>query len=330
MSVISKVYRAVQVGAETTPGTGVAASKLLNTFDLTMSPKGDSQIYTPVNSKLATTQVSPAARSTEAGFSGMPTYTQMVYPLSACIRAATITTPGGATNARQWLWDLNATSADAVKTFTVEQGDAARAQKFTFGFVNDFNLSLNKNETSMGGTWMGREIQDDITITGSPTSVAIVPVAPQEITIKLADTQAGLDAASVITQGFSVNFSISNRHAMQHRLDGTTTFASINETTPDISLNLVLDADDSGFGAILTKLTGGSQQFIRVNATSASEAESGINYEFNLDFCGAPVSYPSTGDQDGALTAEWSFAAIKDATWGKAFEITLVNLLTAL
>ena len=329
MAVVSKTLRKVQFGVESVPGTGVAANKLLDTFEMQFEAQGESQLYKPMGQKFVTTQVAPAQRTTQASFNAPATYTQIAYPLSSVMRVATITTPSGGTNSRKWLFDITANSADTFKTFTIEQGDGDRAQKFTYGFCNEFKLEFSKQEIKMSGAFMGREIQDDVTITGSPTAIAIVPITPQSVTVKLADTQAGLAAASALTIDVSAAFSLGNRQKAQHRLDGTTTFSSIVEQSPDCTLSLVLDADDVGYGGPLAKLTSGAQQFIRIAGTGAI-IEGSIPYEFQLDFCGAVKSYPKTGDSEGALTAEWEFQAFKDATWGKAVELYVVNTLTAL
>ncbi|MEN3331454.1 MAG: hypothetical protein V7641_819 [Blastocatellia bacterium] len=329
MAVVSKTLRKVQFGVETTPGTGVAASKLLDTFEMTVEAQGDSTLYKPLGQKFVTTQVAPGKRMVQASFNAPATYTQMVYPLSSVFRTATITTPGGGTNSRKWLFDVTANSADTWKTFTIEQGDTDRAQKFAYGHCNDLKIEFSKQEIKISGTFMGQEIADDITMTGSPTTIAIVPITPQSVTVKLADTQAGLTGASALAIDVAASFSIGNRFKPQHRLDGTTTFSSIVEQAPDCALSLVLDADDTGYGGPLAKLTSGAQQFVRISATGAT-IEAAIPYTFNLDFCGAVKSYPKSGDSEGALTAEWEFAAFKDATWGKAVELYLINTLTAL
>jgi hypothetical protein len=326
---IAQVYRAVQVGVESTSGTGVAANKKLNSFDLTVTGQGESTIYSPIGSKRNTLVVPPGTRYSQASFEGIPTYTQMAYLLAACIGNPTISTPAGATNTRKWLYGLSASSEDAPKTLTVEQGNSTRAQKFTYGYLNEFSLEFSKGEVSMRGTMEGQALQDDVTITSSPTAIALQPIAPHEVSVYFADTQAGLDAASALAGDFSASFKIGNRFSKQFRLIASqTSFSSIVELKPDVELSLVLDADDAGY-APLAKLTAGSKQFIRIKAVGP-QTEVGQNYTFNLDFCGAVVGYPGTGEQDGAVTVEWAFKAIEDSTWGKDFEIYLYNLLTAL
>jgi len=254
----------------------------------------------------------------------------MGYLLAALLRAPTISTPSGATNARKWLFDLSASSQDDPKTLTVEQGNSTRAQKFTYGYLNELALEFSKADVKMTGNMMGRALQDAITITASPTAVALQTIAPQHLDVFFADTQAGLDAASKLSGDFSVAFKISNRFSPLYRLDSSqNSFSSIVELKPDVELTLVLDADNAGY-APLAKLTGGQTQFIRVQAVSSNEVETGTPYKFNLDFSGAVVGYPGTGDTDGAVTVTWAFRALEDSTWGKDFEIYLINALTSL
>lgn len=327
-SEIASVFKGAQFGVESTAGTGVAANKKLNSFGVVISPQGEGEAYAPVGSKLNTVVIPPGQRWCTASINGRLDYQQAPYLLSSAIKATNVSTPSGATDSRLWIYDLAPTAADAVKTYTVEVGDSSRAQKFVYGFVNDLTLEFSKQQANVTGSMLGRALQDDVTITNAPTVVALAPVFPHNFTVKLADTHAGLDGASELSLPFSATFTISGRHNPVYAMDGSTSFADIVEVKPSIELSITLAANDAGYTP-LAKLTSGAAQFIRIAATG-SEIESGFSQLFQLDFCGAVTSYPSQGEADGALTAEWTFMELYDTTWGKSFEIRVQNELTAL
>lgn len=325
---IAAVFKGPQFGVETTAGTGVAANKKLNSFGLTISPQGEGEAYAPVGAKLNSLQIPPGMRWCTAAINGRLAYSQAPYLLSACLKDATPSTPSGGTNTRLWVYDLAQSSADAIKTYTVEVGDSTRAQKFNYGFINELQIEMSKRQAVVTGSMMGRELQDDVTITSSPTLVANTPVFPHNFIVSFADTQAGLAAATPLSLPFKASFKVGNRFNMVEAMDGTTSFADIVEVKPSVELSLTLAANDAGYGP-LSKLTGGSAQFIRIK-NDGSTIEGSLKYLFQIDFCGACVKFPSQAEQDGALTVEWNFMALYDSTWGKAFEVRVQNVLASL
>lgn len=327
-SEIASVFKGAQFGVESTPGSGVAANKKLDSFGVTIQAQGEADTYAPVGSKLNTLTIPPGERWCTAAIDGRLTYSQAPYLLSSAIKTTTASTPTGGTNTRLWIFDLAKNSADAVRTFTVEVGDSTRAQKFNYGFVNELNLEMSKQQALVSGSMIGRALQDDVTITAGPTEVANTPVFPHNFKVYFADTQAGLDAATALVLPFKASFKIGTRHNTLMAMDGSTSFADIVEVKPSVELSLTLAADDQGYGP-LAKLTSGAKQFIRVK-NEGDTIEGSLKYLFQIDFCGAVSKYPSQAELNGALTVEWNFIELYDSTWGKSFEVRVQNVLASL
>ncbi len=128
----ASVFQGIQVGKEETPGTGVPANKRLSSLSIEPSIKFEGNLFTPMGNKFGAVQ-SPNREWTEAKVTGQPTYDEIVYALAGVLNTPVITTPVGATTARQWLFEMNNASADTLQTYTIEQGDATRAHKMTYG-----------------------------------------------------------------------------------------------------------------------------------------------------------------------------------------------------
>jgi hypothetical protein len=99
----SYINQGVQIGKETTPGTAVAANKLLRSTSFNLSPRQESNQYRAHGFKLPT--ASQVHRKWQEGpIDGPLDYNEIVYILSTILGTAAITTPAGGTLSRQWLF----------------------------------------------------------------------------------------------------------------------------------------------------------------------------------------------------------------------------------
>src|SRR5215831_18291185 len=137
----STITQLIQLGPESVPGTQVAATKIMSAMMLSIDPTLPIDEFTPSGFKYDTVTV--AGREAVAGkLTGVPTYTEMVYPLSSLFGAAAITTPSGGTASRLWTFNPSPNLEDTPKTFTVEYGSTSnRAFKFGYGLFTSFGFS---------------------------------------------------------------------------------------------------------------------------------------------------------------------------------------------
>lgn len=328
MPEVATVTRVVQVGVETTPGTSVAANKQLRSISIDPAVQTELQTLRAVGGKF------PIAAAlgkewVEADLDGFLTYTEIVYLLSSVLKSVTptqISPPTG--TAYRWTFTPAQTSEDTIKTFTVECGSAARAMKFTYGLVTGLSLSFNREQVELGGSMLGRSLQDNITLTASPTLIDVIPVVPSAVDVFLDTTAAGIGTTR-LSRVLSAEFEISDRFGPIWTLDSTqTSFAAHVETEPKFTLKLTLEADSSGMGP-LTAMRNGDKRFLRLKATGPN-IETGNDYAFQLDMCGLVSEVGDFSDEDGVYVIEWTFAATHDPTWGKALEVQVVNKLSAL
>ena len=325
----SSLNQVVQVGVETTSGTAVAANRKFQSISIEPTPVFQIDQFRPAGQKYRALATLSKEWST-ASVSGRGSYTELVYLLSSLIDTATITTPGGATNARDWDFTSDSFDDDAPKTLTVEHGSSFRADRFAYGIVNEFGMSFTRDTVEISGGMMGTAIEDAITMTAAPTTVALVPILPDELSVYIDTTAAGLGGTKV-SRVVSAEFSLSSRFNPVWVLDAAeNSFVAIIESEPDLTLSLTMEADAEGMG-ILTPVRAGDSRFIRIASTSAVEIDAGTNnYEFELDFAGKVSDTGGFSDSDGLYAIEWSFVGVHDTTWGKAFNMRLRNALTAL
>lgn len=325
----SSLNQVIQIGVEVTAGTAVAADKKFQSIGIEPTPNLEIDQFRPMGQKyraLATL----SKEWTTANISGRGSYTELVYLLSSVVDTAVIATPGGGTLARTWTFTPDSFDDDAPKTFTVEHGSSVRADSFTHGIVTEFGMSFSRDTVEVSGSMLGQAITDDITLTGAPTDITLVPIHAKDLLVYMDTTAAGLGSTK-LTRVLSVDFTLGSRFSPVWVIDDTeASFVAVIESEPDLTMSIMMEADAEGM-ARLTDVRAGSTKFIRVFAQDATEIDVATNnYEFTLDFAGKVSDTGGFSDADGVYAIEWTFVGVHDATWTKAYEFVLQNALTAL
>jgi hypothetical protein len=151
------------------------------------------------------------------------------------------------------------------------------------------------------------------------------------VSVYLDTTSAGLGTTK-LTRVLSAEVSIGSRFDPVWVLDAANpSFVAHIEAEPDVTLDLTVEADAAGM-ALLTALRDGTTRFIRIRCVGA-QIEAVTPTYFHEMYFDMAVKVADTGgfsDEDGVYAIEFNFVAVHDATWGKAYEATLFNTMTAL
>src|SRR5437588_4959104 len=185
------VNQRIQLGKETTPGTNVAASKIVECFDVGFSVKPDIKTYRGTGRRWASVAEENREWS-ELKWTGNLDYSGMVYLVSGPWGAATITTHTGGTTSKDWVWTPPTSGAITPITYTIEQGDAVRAHKVNYGLFTGFGYKGTRADFTCDATMIAQSLQDGITMTAAPTVVALQPVVGKQVNIYIDPTSAGL------------------------------------------------------------------------------------------------------------------------------------------
>lgn len=331
MSDISLVNQGTQWGAESVFGTGVAADKVLSTLGLSRAvPMGSGTSFIAQGNKVVSALVPVGRRRTEFNVAGVMDYGQLIYLLCAGIKDVTPSADG--TNGKKWTFSPSLGGADAKKPFTVEMGDAVHAQKATSCLVTDLTLDMSWETTQVTGKLVGQQLQDDITLTATPTTLATNLMNPGTFSVKTAAAQADLTAAAEFARPFSCQLNIPGIAQPLNRMNSTDVshVNMIENALGGMTFKLTVGADDADM-AFLANWTAGSTVWFRVRNIGAVIAGAIPSaYTFNLDIaCIASNPYSPT-DNQGAAACEWTFDVIHDPTAGYAFELYLINTFATL
>lgn len=320
------LLQTTQIGVETTMGTSVAANKLLLGTSIESKIEADVKTYRPYGQKFATV-TALGKEWASASLSGPLTYTDWTYLMASAIAYAA-PVQQAATAAYKWTAAMAQTVEDTIKSYTVEVGSPTRAHKFTHALVNNLGYSISRDEATIKGSIIGRAITDAITMTASPTAIALVPVVPTQVDVTLDATSGGLGTTKLL-RVLNIDFETGERYAPVWPVDSAqTSFATYTEKEPDPKLKIKMAADAAGMTR-LTEMRAGTKAFIRVKGTGALIASTYYN-TFQHDICGIVTEVSDFSDEDGLYAIEWTFTPTYDSGWGKAMEFQITNTLTAL
>lgn len=320
------LLQTTQLGVETTMGTSVAANKLLLGTNIEVGIKAEINTYRPFGQKFATV-TTLGKEWAEAQISGPLTYTDWTYLMAGGIAFAA-PAQQSTTAAYKWTAAMAQTAEDTIKSYTVEVGSPVRAHKFTHALVNNLGYTINRNEAMVKGSMIGQRISDGITMTASPTAVALIPAMPTHFEVDLDPTSAALGTTKLL-RVLEIDFETGDRYSPVWTVDSAqTSFTTYTEKEPDPKFKLKLAADSVGM-ARLTEMRNGTKAFIRVKGTGALIAST-FYYTFQHDLCGIVSDVSDFSDEDGLYAIEWTFTPVHDSSWGKAMEFQITNTLTAL
>ena len=204
------IGRTTQMAVETTHGqapSGGAIHQLVDTI-LQMDPtfpvteiRGTGRRFVSV--------VAPSGMEATAGkLSGGVGYNSLVYFLSMIYGAATITTPGGGVNARQWAWNIPLTGSINPQSMDIEQGDANDADQFLYCVMDSIGLDFTRSAVAPAGTVIARAT-NHLTPVGTfagmtssgVTELPLAPILPAHWAIYMDLTSANLGTTK-LTRAF--------------------------------------------------------------------------------------------------------------------------------
>lgn len=322
----ASLLQSVQIGVESTSGTAVAANKRLLGTSIELGISANIRTFRPMGQKFATL-AALGKEWAEGDLSGQLCYGDITY-LLAGNQAYAAPAQQAATAAYKWTLTPAQAAADTLKTYTIEAGGAVRAHKAAFGMVDNLGYTINREEATIKGSVMGRAITDGISMTGSPTDIALKPVLATQVDVTMDSAGAGLGTTK-LTRVLRVDWESGKRFNPVWAVDSAqTSWVDYVEVEPTPKFKLLVEADAAGM-ALLTSMRAGTKQFFRVKATGDLIAST-YYYVFQHDLCGVVSDVTKFRDEDGVYAIEWTFDITYDSTWAKAQEFQVTNTLTAL
>jgi hypothetical protein len=318
----------VQIGVETTSGTGVAANKLLNYLDFQPSPTINTNEFRPMGS-LVPTSITPGQDFTDYTLAGAGSYSE--FPYIGCSLLENVSPTTVDTSGREWLFEPSYNTDEVIKTYTVEVGNNIRAGKTVFTRIVGGELTFNRTDgVGIGGAAVGQNWQDNITLTPGPTATQDKPILPTHLDVYL-DSTSGALGTTKLTRDFNAVFRFNDRAAPIWPINSANaSFADFVVTVPTVEMELNFEYDTQGAASSFTPIRAGTTRFIRAVATSTELAGATTRfYDLRVDLA-AKCSSISFDETDGVRTVTSTWRAVYDSGWGKFLSIRNTNQLANL
>jgi hypothetical protein len=325
----STINQRIQIGDETTPGTGVTADKLLECFNFSFTPKVDVATFRATGRRWISTAEENREWS-EVKIDGNLDYAGFTYLVAGAWGILTPSTHTAGTTSKDWIWTPAVTGAITPRTYTVEQGDSVRAHKIVYGTVTGFSYKGTRADFTCEASMIGQSISDGITLSSSPTAVSLVPVVGKHVNLYI-DTSSGGLGGTQVARAFSIEYSYDNAFGAFWPLNrSAASFTGTTDTAPDNTVKILVEADSTGMG-YLSNLQNGDYLYVRVDMQGGI-IEGTIHYAITHDMAVKLTDISEFKDQDGIFAVEYTGMIAEDPSWGsgKSQVLTITNTLTAL
>jgi hypothetical protein len=320
---VASIFSGSQIGVESTSGTSVAANKLLRYLAYEPGIELAFNRFRP-QGQIVASAITPGMDSTSWSLAGQGSYSELVYPLSGLLGTASTSTVE--TTATRWVWTPAGRSEITPKTFTVETGSSTRAQKATYVTQSGLELTWNRSDgIAVSGAAFGQQIQDNITLTSSPTGIQDKPILPTHLDVYIDTTSAGLGTTKLL-RDFNAVFRYNDSRVPVWPINSANaSFASDVQVEPTIQIELTMAADSVGMG-YLTNARAGDTRYLRLSAVSTENAgASTAKYDLKIDMAGKISNIAAFDDNEGVKVLSYTFDAIYDSSWGSGTFLIVTN-----
>lgn len=333
MSEIVAANQQVQIGAESTAGTAVAASKLLKCFSWVTGINSSTTPYTPSGNKY------PSAGELdweESGWTvdGIMDFNGLPYLLSGIMGKVNAALHSPSTTAYDWIYTPPVTGSATPQTYTVMQGDSVRARKAAYVTFSQFGYKgTRKTPFTISAKAFGQPLQDGITLTSSPTAVVLAQATAGMFNVYL-DTTSGGIGGTQLTRVFSVDYAFDSVFGAFYPFNrSNASFAGTVDLVPKTSFKMMVAADSTGFGAMQGYHESQQIVYLRVNALGATiDTPNSVKNTFQHDMAVRFTKPNDLKDEQGIFATEWECTIVQDPAWnsGQAQTLTVTNLISAL
>ena len=261
---------------------------------------------------LANTSVTPTASG--AGLTGGTTPSVTV----AAVAAGT---------ASLWTFQPSDTDADTFDSLTVEKGSSAGASRVAGVRFDEWELVVTPEKSvEFKGKAIGKDIVDGITMTGSPTEVALKVVSPRDVSFYLASSIGGLSAGQIFPLEGKIG--LKNRHTPVYRVDASdTSFAKTVERMLELQAQITVEQDTTA-DAYMALVRESTTRYLRIVATGEN-IETGVPYTLQITL---PVKFtnPKRNPKADLHCGVYDLQGIYDATAGYTVNVQIKSDLAAL
>lgn len=311
-----RVFEKWQFGIEGTAGTAVVPNKKSQLLGMAPpNPMEPGQVVFQPGDRAAVEVISQK-RHTEAQITGPMGFPDQVYVNSSLLHSPFVTTPGGATLARDYIFMPRADADDVYKTFTNETGNSDFPARADFGNINNGTMTFGKTENTFDGTMVMQALNETLNsfANSNPEYIPLIPIAAKDNSYFLGTPGATFGTLSQLCDTQNFTFTLGTRRTPHFTQCSTeesyTTMMPVADAEMLATFQL---SHKSASRNMVTNLRNRDTLWFRV-FNQGPVIEGSLRYEFEM-IMPCKLRDPATGDSDGATARTYTLQPILDRTF---------------
>lgn len=239
------------------------------------------------------------------------------------------------TTANDWTFLGPVAGVASPITYTLQQGDVVDAEQYAYLIFSGWGYTFTrKQEVQISGDWFSQTFTDGISLTASPTNVALLPMTGAQFNVYLDTTSAGIGVTQ-LTDPLKVDFKPSNYFGQYFPINrANASYTSHLDTLPKNELKLTLQANSTGIAVRGNYLQTGTRAYVRVSGVGATiDTPNSIKAAMTHDMAVFVSDMAEFSDVDGVYAVEYTLQVAEDMAWtqaGMSQKLLLTNLLAGL
>lgn len=329
-----KALRKLQLGKEAmaTHGTAVAATTIWRGTGTIEDTRRRVKVVEDVGTLIPPAREYTAALGADLSMESVEaTFEQLPYLLSASIDSVVTGVADGAA-CKIYTYNFPEASMNTIRTYTIEGGDNAEAERMEYSFVSDFTLSGKGGEAlMMSANWKGRQVALNA-FTGALSIPTVEEILFSNGVLAIDAVTSAYGATTKSSTFLAMNFSYKSGWTPVWTGDGGTgnMFNFIKCVSPEAVLDITFEHEATSMA---------EKVFWRANTPRLIQikfegtALTGTTYHYKsiiLNLPGKWSKFSKLGEQDGNDIIDATFNVGYDPTKLDAGSIIIVNGLAAL
>lgn len=329
-------FRKMQLGAESTAGTAVAATAIWRgkagmpddrrvvafpEEDISLI-SGDSRTYTPQY------DAGIAFPETEMSF-------EQPYILEAGIKAVGTGVADGAGAGKIYTYPLptDAASLNTLKTYTIESGDNQQAEEMEYAFVEDFKISGKPGEAvKWSANWRGRQ-WTTTTFTGALSLPTVETILASKGLLYIDAVGGTLGGTQVSASLLGMELNVKTGWRPVFTGDGSLYFNTIEcvRELLEVTLQLTFRHNASAVSEKANWRAETARKLrLQYNGSAITAGTAYSTKALRIDLAGKWDKFEALGNEGGIHTSTGVFRARKDTTASLFANIIVVNTLSTI
>ena len=324
-----KALRKIQLGIESTSGTAVAATAVLRGTGALEDKRtivnanedvgifgGSNRTYTPWLEGGLQLDIDA-------------TYEQLPYVLACGIKdvvSGAADTGEGATG-KIYTYPFPTTTANSIKTATIETGDDVAAEEMEYSFVDNFKITGTPKEgLKVSSSWIGRQISTSA-FTGELSIPAVNDIlfSTGKLFIDPTSTYPATTAVSNSLLGFTLDVKTGWRYVASAGAAGAY-FDFIKNTGAEINLDITFEHNASAAAEKAAwRAETARSLLLKFEGKALGKAGAYSKYTLVIQLAGKWLNFSQLGEQDGNDIVSGKFQAKYDGTASAIGQIIVVN-----